>query len=227
MIRETSRRDSLFSADTPRELARFLLSRRGPLTSNIGEAHAFIRTEDQLTGPDIELIFAPVAFLDHGDTPADGHGYTIGVVLLQPESRGAIRLATSDPRDHPLIDPRYLSEPRDLAVLAAGTERAIEVFETAPLAPHMRGWIRPDRRPTSARDLESAVRHWSETLYHPAGTCRMGTDAHSVVDGELRVHGLDGLRVADASVIPVLNRGHTNAPTIMIGERAATLVAGS
>ncbi len=226
VIGYTSRRDSLVVAETPKQVAKFLLRRRGLLTSNVGEAHAFFKSVPELAHPDLELIFAPVPYLDHGDTEPWAHGYTIGVVLLQPASRGTIRLASSDPDAHPIIDPNYLAESDDLSVCVTGIEKALEVMKTDPLAGVVTGAMRPDPFPTDRAGIIAGIRAHAETLYHPAGTCRMGADGDSVVDPELRVRGVAGLRVADTSIMPSLNRGHTNAPAIMIGEKAAELIAG-
>lgn len=223
LIMGTTRTDTLVAAETPAQLAKYLFARRGLLTSNIGEAHAFLQSSPDLAGPDIELIFAPVPFLDHGDTEPDGHGYTIGVVLLQPRSRGTIRLASNDPFAAPLIDPRYLTDDRDLETLLWGLRRAEEIFATEPLAAVVTDPIRPDRLPDDDDSRAAAVRRWAETLYHPVGTAGLGT----VVDNQLRVRGVEGLRVADASVMPSLNRGHTHAPAVMIGERASDLILRS
>lgn len=208
----------------PRQLARYLLARRGPLTSNVAEAVAFVRTDPALAAPDVELVFAPVPFLDHGLTPPAGHGVTIGVILLRPASRGSLRLASADPFAAPAIDPGYLREPRDLTTLVAGMRRAQRLFSMPALAPYAGSRLLPDGDVITDEDIASFVRDRAETLYHPVGTCRMGEDLDAVVDLELRVRGVDGLRVADASVMPVITHGHTNAPTMMIAERAAELI---
>lgn len=223
-IRFTNRTDSMVNAETLRELAKFVTLRKGMLTSSVAEAHAFVKSEPPIDWPDLEILFAPVPFLDHGSTKPPGHGYTIAAVLLQPASSGSISLASTDPTAAPRIDPNYLSEPEDLRVLTIGVERAMEIFETSPLSAVTGGWIRPNRKPESEAELVAGIRRYSETLYHPIGTCRMGVDTMAVVDPELRVHGVTGLRVADASIMPYLIRGHTNAPTVMIGERAADLI---
>ncbi len=224
VVRYTSRTDSLAAAETPRQLFEYLARRRGMLTSNVGEAHAFIETRAGLDGADIELIFAPVPYLDHGDTEPPGHGYTVAAILLQPESRGTIRPTSADPLSRPAIDPQYLSKPSDLATLRSGLRRAVEILDSAPLADVMGDWIRPDSRPADDNQVDEGIRRWAETLYHPAGTCRMGTDDMAVVDPQLRVHGVERLRVVDTSVMPTLNRGHTHAPAVMIGEKAADLI---
>ncbi len=223
-IRFTTRTDSLVAAEKPRQLLKFLTRRRGMLTSNVGEAHAFVKSGSDVDWPDYELLFAPVPFLDHGGTAPPGHGYTIGVIPLQPKSSGSIRLASADPMAAPAIDPNYMAEPDDMRVMTIGFKRALEVFETSPLADVTGGWIRPEKKPESDDEIAAGVRRYAETLYHPVGTCRMGVDEMAVVDPELRVHGVPGLRVVDASVMPNLIRGHTNAPTIMIGEKAADLI---
>jgi choline dehydrogenase len=222
----TSRTDSLVAAETPKEVLDYLFRRRGLLTSNVGEAHAFLQSRPDLAGPDIELIFAPVPYLDHGDTEPAGHGYTIGVILLQPKSRGTIRLSTRDPFDPPSIDPRYLSEEEDLDTLSWGIERAVEIIETEPLAGVLTDPMRPERIPRTHEERAAAIRRWAETLYHPVGTAAMGPGPGAVVDARLRVRGVEGLMVADASVMPTPNRGHTHAPVVMIGEKASDLILG-
>lgn len=224
LIMGTSRTDTLFAAERPVQLLKYLFARRGLLTSNVGEAHAFLQSDPSLPGPDIELIFAPIPFLDHGDTEPEGHGYTIGVVLLQPRSRGTVRLASSDPFAVPLIDPAYLSAGSDLDTLTWGVERAEDIFATEPLAGVITDPIRPETWPQSKDERTAAIRTWSETLYHPVGTAAMGVSDDAVVDSELRVRGVEGLRVADVSVMPTLNRGHTHAPAVMIGEKASEML---
>lgn len=224
MVMATSRTDTLVAAETLPQLLAYVLRRRGLLTSNVGEAHAFLRADAASEGADIELIFAPVPFLDHGATNPPGHGYTIGAVLLQPESRGEVRLASADPFQPPVIDPRYLTSDRDTELLAWGLEQVIRIFATEPLGGVVTGPIRPDVVPATRQDRVDVLRAWAETLYHPAGTCAMGAGPQAVVDAQLRVRGVAGLRVADTSVMPTLNRGHTHAVAVMIGERAADLV---
>jgi choline dehydrogenase len=215
---------TLVDAEKPQQILKYLLRRRGMLTSNVAEAVAMIHTEPGLPGPDIELIFAPVPFLDHGFTQPPGHGFTIGVILLQPASSGNVRLASSDPTTPPDIDPNYLDSPDDVRRLAAGSWLAKELLATPSLAPHVGQPMRPDVWPADDLQLEQHMRTYAETLYHPVGTARMGSDQESVVDEQLRVRGVTGLRVVDASVMPRIIRGHTHAPTMMIAERAADLI---
>ncbi|MEU5820289.1 GMC family oxidoreductase N-terminal domain-containing protein [Streptomyces sp. NPDC047803] len=217
---------TMTGADTPVNIARYLLARRGPLSSNLAEAVAFVRSTSEPAAPDLELIFAPAPFVDHGLTPPTEHGVTIGIVLLQPESTGRVTL---DP-DHPepgstvRIDPGYLAAEADLRCMIDGVRHAERLFAHPALAPHTStpmghypGQVDDDR-------LAEAIRTGAETLYHPVGTCRMGEDPGSVTDPRLRVRGVRGLRVVDASVMPRITRGHTHAPTVAVAEKAAELI---
>ncbi|MEU6948617.1 GMC family oxidoreductase N-terminal domain-containing protein [Streptomyces sp. NPDC046316] len=214
----------LARADTPANRRLYEQDRRGPLTSNMTEAVAFLRTDGAAGPPDVELIWAPVAFTD--DSPEGTDGLTVAVVLLQPDSRGTITLATADPSAPPLIDPGYLTEPSDLKTFVAGVRFAERLFETQALRPLVDGALAPWRGGLDDETLARTVRERAQTLFHPVGTCRMGhrPDEGAVVDSRLKVHGVEGLRVADASVVPRITRGHTHAPAVMIGERAADLV---
>ncbi|MGI8761620.1 MAG: GMC family oxidoreductase [Jatrophihabitantaceae bacterium] len=212
---------TLVAAERPAELLRFLTQRRGMLTSNVGEAVAFGRSDPSLATPDLEFIFAPVPFIDHGLVEPPGHGLTIGTVLLQPESRGTVTITSPDAATPPVIDAGYLTAPGDLPRLVEGVRQCQALFATAALKPHVSGPMEPGPEET---DLEAFVRAQSETLYHPAGTCRMGSGRESVVDPQLRVRSVDGLRVVDTSVLPTIIRGHTHAPTIMLAEKAADLI---
>jgi choline dehydrogenase len=214
---------TLVSAESIGNLARYMLRRSGMLTSNVGEAVAFIRTSPGEPAPDVELLFAPVPFADHGMSTPPGHGLTIGVILLQPESRGRITLEDGGV----VIDPCYLTAEGDVRRLVAGLKTAKEVFATAALKQYTGKPMKPYDGAETDEELARFVREHSETLYHPAGTCRMGIDDDAVVDPSLRVIGVPGLRVADASVMPTLNRGHTHAPTIMIAEKAADIIRAS
>lgn len=220
--------DSLFAAEKPLQLLNYLLRRRGMLTSNVGEAYGFVRSRPDLALPDLELIFAPAPFFEEGiGDPYDNHAVVLGTILLKPESSGSIELRSADPRDKPIIDPRYLTDPGgvDRAAVMAG----LRICATISQAPALEGVIGKIARPldSAALDdetLERALATFSHTLYHPVGTCRMGRDDASVVDPQLRVRGVDGLRVADASVMPTIIRGHTHAPSVLIGEKAAELL---
>jgi choline dehydrogenase-like flavoprotein len=222
--------DSLFHAEKPKQLINYLLRRRGMLTSNVGEAYGFVRSRPELAVPDLELIFAPAPFYDEALLPEPpGHGVVFGPVLVAPESRGRITLRSADPHAKPVIEPRYLSDPGgvDRAAMMTGLRMCARIAE----APALKGLLGPIARPRNAAELsedtlELALKTTSHTLYHPLGTCRMGSDEASVVDPQLRVRGIAGLRVADASVMPGTVRGHTHAPSVLIGEKAADLIAG-
>ena len=217
---------SLADAEKPRALLEWLLRRSGPLTSTVAEALAFVRTRPGLPAPDVQFHFAPAYFVDHGFADYDGHAITLGPVLITPRSRGRVRLRSADPAAKPRILTNALSEPEDVASLVAGVKLAREIAGSEPLASACGRELFPGDAVRGDDDLEAYVRHAAELLYHPVGTCRMGMGEEAVVDPELRVRGIEGLRVADASVMPVIPGGNTNAPTIMIGERASDLVRG-
>ena len=229
LLVRTKGTETLASAQSVRNLVQWAVRGRGPLTSNLGEAVAFVRSRTDVAAPDIELVLAPVLFEDEGLKQPTEHGLTLAVVLLEPRSSGTVTLRSADPCVAPAIDPRYLSDPegRDLATLVRGLRLAREVVAEEPLATFVEGELLPGEDATTDAELEAHVRNLSQTLYHPAGTCRMGSDAEAVVDPELRLRGIDGLRVADASVMPKLPRGHTNWPTVMLAERASDLVRGA
>lgn len=222
------RHDSLFDAEKPQQLANYLLRRRGMLTSNVGEAYGFVRSRPELQWPDLELIWAPAPFYDEGIGEAFGHGIATGPVLLKPLSTGTVTLRSADPGAKPVIDPRYLSDPDgvDRAAMMAGLRVTATIARSPALADVVGRVVRPLHTTTlDDETFERALDSCSHTLYHPVGTARMGRDEHSVVDPQLRVRGVPGLRVADASVMPGIIRGHTHAPAVIIGEKAADLIA--
>ena len=230
-----ARGGTLYGAERVGELARYLTRRRGMLTSNVAEAYGFVRTgvADE-TGapaglPDVEIIFAAAPYVGEGLVPLPAEGITVGAILLRPRSRGTIRLASADPADAAVIDPGYLTDPGgvDERTLRAGLAECERLIATDALrAVTTGGWVQPVGGESMSADerIELSLKRYSHTLYHPVGTARMGEDAASVVDPQLRVRGVAGLRVADASVMPTVIRGHTNAPAIVIGEVAADLV---
>ena len=214
---------SLFEADRNRgNLIAYLARRRGPLTSVVAEVGGFVRTRDGLDAPDLQFHFLPALVDELGAKTPHGHGWTIWPTLLKPRSAGTVRLRSTDPRWAPAIDPNYLEDPEDVDTLVRGLELSREIASQAPMAGHLGERFHP---PAGAEeDLGEYVRANCQTLFHPVGTCRMGADELAVVDAELRVHGVEALRVADASVMPAVPRGNTNAPTIMVAERAADLI---
>jgi choline dehydrogenase len=220
---------TLLDATKPSQLVRYLATRRGQLTSNVAEAYGFVRTRADLDLPDLEMIFAPVAYVGEGLLPIPAHGITIGPILLTPRSTGTVELASSDPLDRPSVDPRYLSDPAgaDRAAMLEGLRIAERILAAPALRSRLTGrYVTPEGGESMApedRDI-LALERYAHTLYHPVGTARMGRDEDSVVDPQLRVRGVEKLRIADASVMPHIIRGHTNAPAIAIGERAAELL---
>ncbi len=197
--------------------------RSGWLTSPLAEAGGFAKTRPDVDVPDVQFHFVPALLEDHGRTKVRQIGFSCHVCVLRPESRGTVRLASPRAKDAPLIDPQFLSDDRDMAVLLAGVKLMRRICEAPPLSGHKGR----DRHTAGIDDdlrLEAAIRARADTVYHPVGTARMGSDPDAVCSPTLKVNGLDGLWIADASVMPRLVSGNTNAPSIMIGERAADFV---
>jgi choline dehydrogenase-like flavoprotein len=207
-------------------LAEYALLKRGPLASNVFEAHGFVRSRPDLTCPDVQIIFMPAYRNPSGFPIPLGHGFGINVALLKPLSRGSVTLASTDAHAAPLIDPNFLSAPEDLAPLLSGLKLARRLL-AAPAFQRFERWeTLPGPAVQSDAELEAYIRATCGTVFHPVGTCRMGQDAESVVDPELRVRGIAGLRVADASVFPTIVRGNTNAAVVMVAEKAADMILG-
>jgi len=223
---------SLDRAETLGNLLQYVLFRRGPLTSNVAESGGFVKTRPDQVGifvpdlpaPDLQYMFGPVYYLDHGFTRPQGYGFGLVAVLLRPQSRGRITLRSTDPLAHPAIHANYLSSDADLAVLVAGVKLGRRLFAAKPFDPYRGPEARPGAQVQTDAEIADHIRRHAETIYHPVGTCKMGADSLAVVDAQLRVHGIDGLRVVDASVMPVLIGGNTNAATLMVAEKAATLI---
>jgi choline dehydrogenase len=214
---------------TPRQMLgvglRYLLTHSGPGASNVAEAGAFARTGLATDArPDVQLHFVPAQLDDHGRNRLPGRGFTIHACVLRPGSRGRITLRSDRPLDPPRIEARYLSEPGDLQVLLEGVRLSREIIRAAPFTPFRGREVFPGEDASTPQELERWVRRKAETIYHPVGTCRMGSDASAVVDPQLRLRGVEGVRVVDASVMPRLIGGNTNAPTIMIAEKAADMI---
>jgi choline dehydrogenase len=204
----------------------YLLRRSGPLASNVFEAHGFVRTRPELDRPDVQIIFIPAHRNPSGFPVPLGHGFGINIALLRPGSRGAVSLTSNDPRVPPLIDPRFLSDPADATPLVAGFEIARSILGAAAFASAHATEIVPGARVQTAEDVQRYIHESGFTVFHPVGTCRMGADPDSVVDPQLRVRGVEGLRVADASIFPTLVGGNTNAAVVMVAEKAADLILG-
>jgi choline dehydrogenase len=199
--------------------------RTGWITTNVAESQGFMKTRDDVAAPDIQLAFCTGIVDDHTRKAHLGHGYTLHVTLMRPKSRGSLTLHSAKPTDAPRIDPAYFQDPDDLETMVRGTQMGFDIMEDAALQPHRGQILYPLERDNRAQ-IEEFLREHSDTEYHPIGTCKMGpaSDPMAVVDAELRVHGLQRLRVVDASIMPDLVTGNTNAPTIMIAEKAAQMM---
>jgi len=217
---------SLFRAESPSGYAQWFGARRGPLTSNLAEAGLFTRSNPELAEPDLQFHFLPVKFWKQAEVDPDVDAFTAATVLVKVHSRGSVRLRSADPTWAPAIDAGYLTDERDLDALVCGVEKAREIASAGPLASILGDEWSPGGTVRGRDGLRATVKDTLESLYHPVSSCRMGTDEQAVVDAQMRVHGVDGLRVVDASVMPTLVRGNTNAPTILLAERAADLILG-
>ncbi len=215
---------TLAIAETLPNLATYLLTKKGPLSSNVAEAGGFVRVTPDAPIPNLQFHFAPSFYVEHGFRNPAGHGFAVGATLVQPYSRGSITLKTSNPADHPAIQPNYYQDERDLHTMLLGVKLARTIGESAPFAPYRGTEELPGLAMQSDEALIAFIRDTSETIYHPVGTCKMGTDPLAVVDPHLRVHGIEGLRVVDASIMPTIVNGNTNAPTMMIAEKASDLI---
>ena len=207
-----------------KNLLQYLLFRRGLLANNILHAGGFVRTDPALDRPDIQFVLMPAARTAR--TMGIGHGYGLITVPLRPKSRGAVTLSGPSPDAPPVIDPRFFSDPADLTLMLRGVRLARHLLEAPAFAPYRGKELSPGAAVVSDEALEAYIRAASATVFHPVGTCRMGPDAAAVVDPELRVRGVEGLRVVDASIMPTLIGGNTNAPVIMIAEKAADMIRG-
>ncbi len=220
---------SLANAESKLNIAKFLLFKKGQLTSNVAEAGAFIKTDPAQTIPNLQFHFGPVYYLDHGFTVPEGHGFSIGPTLIRPKSRGFVGLRSNDAFDAPVIQPNYLEDPADVNLIVEGVRLAFELADTKAFAPYRGEIYHQDSayqvaRSSTVKEIADFIRNNCETLYHPVGTCKMGSDELAVVDAELKVHGTENLRVVDASVFPEAIGGNPNAAVIMIAEKAADLI---
>jgi choline dehydrogenase-like flavoprotein len=198
--------------------------RTGVLTTNYAEAGAFLRSAPDVATPDLQLHFVIGKLVDHGRKPLFGHGYSCHVCLLRPKSRGGVTLASPDPLAPPAIDIGFLSERDDLDRMVSGFKMMRRILQQPALAALGGRELPASAGAQTDAQIEAFIRGHADTIYHPVGSCRMGPGPQDVVDARLRVHGLSGLRVVDASVMPRIVSGNTNAPTIMIAEKAADFI---
>ena len=215
---------TLAAAQSEAELTKLQTEQKGMLTSNVGEAGGFLKLSPAAAAPELQLHFGPAWFIFHGLANPEGHGFTALPGIVTPKSIGAVTLRSADPHAAPRIETHALSHPDDVAVLALGIKLARRMIATRAFDAYRGEELLPGPAAQSDAELEAHVRATAQTLYHPVGTCKMGADVRAVVDHELRVHGIAGLRVVDASIMPVIVNANTNAPTIAIAEKAADLI---
>jgi len=223
VIFETQNTSDLADFNNVANLLKWKATGRGPLASNVGEAGGFWSSRNELAAPDIQFHVAPSGFYDNGFHEPTRRMFTTAPTLVSVASRGSLRLRSTDPTWRPEIDAGYYDDPADLDAMLAGVRKAWEIFGTGPLGAHVTTPWQLPAQPTDD-DFVEHIRTWTQTLYHPVATCAMGSGDDAVVDPALKVRGVDGLRVVDASVMPVVPRGNTNAPTIMVAEKAADLI---
>ena len=209
--------------------AQYALFKSGPVTSNVVEGGAFWYSTADAEIPDLQFHFLAGAGAEEGvpSVPEGSSGITLNSYTLRPKARGTVKLRSTNPLDAPLVDPNYLGHPDDLKTSAEGVKLSVEMFNQKSLQKYIKKIRFPGTEVKSQADFENYARQYGRTSYHPTCTCKMGVDEMSVVDPKLRVRGIDGLRVCDSSVMPSLVGSNTNAPTIMIGEKAADLVRGN
>jgi choline dehydrogenase len=207
-------------------MLRYLLFRDGPLGKPGTESLAFLKTLPEHAAPDVEFFFVLMLYQQNGREMIKQHGFQVVMNILRPESRGTLRLRSNDPLDMPALDPNFLSSAEDRRMLRDGIRLARRIFAQPAFAPYRGAELNPGADVQSDAALDAYLRAQGEAFYHSVGTCKMGNDAEAVVDGQLRVHGAEALRVVDASIMPRMISGNTNMPVIMIAEKAADMVLG-
>jgi choline dehydrogenase len=215
---------TLASAESVPNLLRYFLFKRGPLVSNVAEAGIFLRTESGLVEPNLQLLFGSAYYVNHGLTPRKEHCFGFGPTLITPESRGEISLRSTNPLAPPAIRANYLSTEADMRVVVHGVRLSRQLAHSKAFEAYRGNELHPGTNAQTDAEIAEFVRREAETLYHPVGTCKMGNDSMAVVDARLRVRGIEKLRVVDASIMPRIIAGNTNAPTIMIAEKAADMI---
>jgi len=222
---------SLMSEESGGNVFKWAAYGKGPLTSNVGEYGSFEKSSyvpknDINEGPDIEYIGAPAYFINHGRKVFKGDGLCCGAVLIRPKSRGFIKLKSKNPFEHPYIQPNYFQNSDDMEVMIEAYKKIQNVFSQDTIKKYLKKEVWPEKPTKNDDDIKEFIRNTSETLYHPTSTCSMGPkdDKLSVVDENLKIHGIENLRVVDASIFPTIIGGHTHAPCIMVGEKASDLI---
>ena len=208
-------------------LIQWLLTKKGPGIDIGLSGLSFLKTDDSLDLPDIQMHFIGSLLQDHGKIRPESHAFSNHICMLRPESRGYVALKSLDPTIQPIIQPNYFSTQKDRDTMIKGVKMSREIINQSAFDEYRGEEINPGKHIQSDQDIEDYIRGYAETIYHPVGTCKMGNDENSVVDDKLRVRGVENLRVVDASVMPTLIGGNTNAPTIMIAEKAADCILGN
>ena len=214
---------TLAKAESIGSVVNYLLFKRGMLTTNVAEAGGFVKLNNSILS-ELQFHFGPVYYIDHGFTKPKGHGFSIGPTLVQPKSKGFIKLKSSNAEDAPIIQPNYLNDEADFQVLIEGMKIVEQMIQTKSFEPYYASAYIENSVLESEEDYKNYVSQYVESIYHPVGTCKMGIGVDAVVDPELKVHGVDKLRVVDASIMPSIPNANTNAPTIMIAEKAADII---
>ena len=233
IVAELKRHESLDKYNRPGRMIwaglQYLLFKTGPVTSNLVEGGAFWYADKSAPCPDLQFHFLAGAGAEAGvpGVRKGASGITLNSYALRPKSRGSVSLRSADPRDKPLVDPNYLADPDDLRIGIEGIKHSLAMFSQPSLQHYIRAIRFPDDSVKTDADYAAFARQYGRTSYHPVGTCKMGIDAMAVVDPTLRVHGIDGLRICDSAIMPSLIGSNTNAPTVMIGEKAADLIRGN
>jgi choline dehydrogenase-like flavoprotein len=202
-------------------MIQYLLYRTGPITASVCEGGMFVRSSDDVPAPDIQMHCLPAFVVDHGRMRIPGHGMTINTCNVRPRSIGSLTLRSSDPSVPPAIDPAFLTDPYDWKISMEGFKWGRDMLHTKTYAPFVKKEHMPGAKVKTEQEIREYIKQWSKTDYHPVGSCKMGVDDMAVVDQELKVRGLEGLRVIDASIMPTLISGNTQATSIMIGEKGA------
>ena len=202
----------------------YLLYKTGPVTACVAEAGCFVKSSDEVRSPDIQIHCLPAYVVDHGRKRIKGHGITINTCNLRPKSIGSVSLRSTNPLDAPAIDPNFLDDPYDWKISIEGFKWGRKILSSPSFKPFIKGELLPGVETQTDEQIKDYIRKWSKTDYHPVGSCKMGTDDMAVVDPQLRLHGISRLRVIDASIMPTLISGNTQAPSIMVGEKGAAIM---
>jgi choline dehydrogenase len=224
IIYQCTKSMTLANLEKPQNILKYLLFKKGALTSNIAEAGGFIKTSNNIDNVDLQLHFVPACIMNHGFSQRKQQGFTLCPTLLYPQSKGNITLRSKNPLEAPVIQPNFLAHQEDLEVLLAGVKISRKILQSKAFDAFRGEEMIPGEEIQTESEISAFIRNTAESLYHPVGTCKMGNDSMSVVNSKLQVHGVKGLRVVDASIMPNIIGGNTNAPTITIAEKAADMI---